>query len=120
MALQFADGGDVDNLLCIGVQREVLGDLPDEDTAIVGSGCNHMVVERVPVGVEDGCGVAAEERDLVRELAALLERDDCKCAATASLPVDRKELGVGLSRSDVGVKRLVWRSRAGKRCTLRI
>lgn len=51
---------------------------------------------RVPVGVENGGGVPAEERDLVRHSAALLEGDDGECAAAAGFPVDCEVLRIGL------------------------
>ena len=51
---------------------------------------------RVPVGVEDGGRVSAEERQLVRRAAALVDGDDGKGAAAARLPVDGYVLGVCL------------------------
>ena len=51
---------------------------------------------RVPVGIENGSGVPAEERDLVGDSAALLEGNDSKCAAAAGLPVDCEVFGIGL------------------------
>jgi hypothetical protein len=69
----------------------------------------------VPVGVEDGGGVPAEERKLVRGAAALIERDDGKGAASAGLPVDREVFGVGLKCMSAGVTR----SRAGELTLIR-
>ena len=43
--------------------------------------------------------MAAEQRDLVRQLAALIERDDGKGAAAGRVPVDREVVGVGLNCS---------------------
>jgi hypothetical protein len=45
---QLHDGRNVDNLLGISMQGEVLGNLPDKDFAIFGSGGDDAVVERVP------------------------------------------------------------------------
>jgi hypothetical protein len=115
MAAQLRHRRNVGGLVGIRVQREVLGHLPEEDLAIVRGGCDQRVVEgtpakplalslslpavrrsRVPVGVEDGGGVPAEEGDLVGRAAALVEGDDGKSAAAAGLPVDCDVLGVGL------------------------
>lgn len=52
--------------------------------------------ESVPVSVEDGGGVATEQRYLVGKLAALVEGDNGEGATTARLPVDGQVLGVGL------------------------
>lgn len=51
---------------------------------------------RVPVGVEDGSSVPAEERDLVGRSAALIDRNDGKGASSAGFPVHGDVLGVGL------------------------
>lgn len=53
-------------------------------------------MESSPVSVEHGRSVAAKQRDLVRSLALLVQRDDCKGAASRRLPIDRQVLGVGL------------------------
>jgi hypothetical protein len=84
------------DLLGICMERETLGHLPYEDLAIVRRGGDDAVVERVPVGVEDGSRVAAEERYLVGDLALLVERDDGEGASAAGLPIDRQVLGIGL------------------------
>lgn len=55
-----------------------------------------MVVEWVPVGIQHGRRVAAEKRNLVWDLAPLVEGNNGKCAATARLPVYREIFGVGL------------------------
>ena len=102
MALELAERRNVDNLIGVGVQRKVLGHLPHKNTGVVGGGGNNVVVEGVPVCVEDGGRVAAEEGDLVRDLAALVDRDDGECAATARLPIDREVLGVGLFAAVAG------------------
>jgi hypothetical protein len=83
--------------------------------AIVGSRCDQRVVERTPtqqlalllpamityvcapVGIEDGSGVPAEERDLVGRAAFLVDRNDSECATAAGFPVDCDVFGVGLS-----------------------
>jgi hypothetical protein len=115
VAAQLRHRRNVGGLVGICVQREVLGHLPQEDLAIVRGGCDQRVVEgapatllalslsvaairraRVPVGVEDGGGVPAEEGDLVGRAATLVEGDDGKSAAAARLPVDGDVLGVGL------------------------
>ena len=82
--------------------------------AIVRGGCNERVVEgtpagclamflsvgapcvRVPVGVEDGSSVPAEERDLVGRTAFFVDGDNGEGATTARLPVDCNVLGIGL------------------------
>lgn len=102
MALELAQRRNVDNLLSVGVERKVLGDLPHKNTGVVGGRGNNVVVERVPVGVEDGGRVAAEEGDLVRDLAALVDGDDGECATTARLPINREVLGVGLFAAVAG------------------
>ena len=58
-----------------------------------------MVVEGVPVRVQHGGSVAAEEGYLVGQLAALVEGDDVEGAATCRLPVDREVLGVDLDKA---------------------
>jgi hypothetical protein len=45
---ELAHGRDIDNLLGVGVQRKILGNLPDKDLAIVGGRGDNVVVERVP------------------------------------------------------------------------
>ena len=55
--------------------------------------------ESVPVGVEDGGGVATEQRDLVGELAPLLKGNDGEGAAARSVPIDRQVIGVDLFSS---------------------
>lgn len=110
---QFADGRNVDNLLGIGVERKALGDLPDEDLSILGSGSDDVVVEGVPaclsasvqeprargtipIGIEDSSGVSTKQRDLVRHLSSLFQGDDGERAATRRVPIDGEEFGVGL------------------------
>lgn len=105
MPLELADGCNVDNLLCVSVQRKAVGDLPHKDAAVVGGRGQDMVVERVPVGVEHGRRVAAEEGDLVGDLAALVDGDDGECATAAGLPIDREVLGVGLCCCGSALKR---------------
>jgi hypothetical protein len=51
---QFANGGNVDNLVAVCVEGEVLWDFPNEDLSIVGGRGNDAVVERVPGLVSDG------------------------------------------------------------------
>jgi hypothetical protein len=51
---------------------------------------------RIPIGVEDGGSVPAEEGNLVGCSAAFIEGNDGKSASTAGLPVDCDVLGVGL------------------------
>ncbi len=53
----------------------------------------------LPVGVENGSRVAAKQRDLVGELATLVERDDGKGAAARRVPIDGEVFGVDLLRS---------------------
>ena len=60
-----------------------------------------MVVEWVPIGVEDGGGVSAEERYPIRGTTALADGDDGEGASTAGFPIDGQELGVGFY--EVGV-----------------
>lgn len=45
---ELAHGRDINNLLGVGEQREILGNLPDKDLAIVGGRGDNVVVERVP------------------------------------------------------------------------
>lgn len=97
MARQLRHGRHILDLLGVGMNREPLGHLPYEDFAVVGPGRDDAVVEGVPVGVEDGSRVAAEERYLVGHLALLVERYDGEGAAAAGLPIDRQVLGVDLS-----------------------
>jgi hypothetical protein len=63
---------------------------------------------RVPVGVEDGSSVPAEERDLVGSPPALIDGDDGKGASTTGFPVHGNIFGVGLC----GVSASFSRSRA--------
>jgi hypothetical protein len=56
----------------------------------------------VPVGVEDGGSVPAEERQLVGGAAALTEGDDGESTAAAGLPVDRDVFRVGLECVSAG------------------
>lgn len=95
------------------MEREALGDLPDEDLSILGSGSDDVVVEGVPVclsanarepgargtipiGIEDSSGVSAEQRDLVRHLSSLFQGDDGERATTRGIPIDGEEFGIGL------------------------
>ncbi len=48
MACQLGKGGNVGGLFGIGEQTESLGNLPQHDFGIVGSGGDHTVVEGVP------------------------------------------------------------------------
>ena len=48
MTSKLAHGRDISNLLGVGVQRKILGDLPDKDLSIVGGRGDNVVVERVP------------------------------------------------------------------------
>lgn len=52
--------------------------------------------QRIPVGVEDGAGVAAEQGNDVGQLAALVERNDSEGATAAGLVVGGQVLGVDL------------------------
>jgi hypothetical protein len=75
--------------------------------AIVGTGCNQRVIERIPngpvsfvmvivclllerlpIGIENGGRVSSEQWDLLGEFSSLFKRDDCKGTTTAGLPVD--------------------------------
>lgn len=49
MAGQLRDGADVGHLLGVDMEGKVLGDLPDEDLAIVRPGCDNVVIEGVPI-----------------------------------------------------------------------
>lgn len=51
---------------------------------------------RLPVGVEDGSSVPAEERNLIGSSATLAEGNDGKCASSTGFPVDCDVFGVGL------------------------
>ena len=109
MASQLSDGRDIFYLLGVGIQGETLGDSPDKSLPIVGARRNNMVVEGVPIGVEDGSGVTAEKGDLVGEFTALVERDDRKGAPAAGFPIDREVFGVGLmsARDDGSASRQI-------------
>lgn len=48
VASELADGRDIGGLLGIGVEGEVLRNLPEEDLSILRSRSNHAVVEGVP------------------------------------------------------------------------
>lgn len=50
----------------------------------------------VPVGIQDGGGMASKQRDLVGHLSLLAKGDDSKSAATAGIPIDGEVVGVGL------------------------
>jgi hypothetical protein len=52
----------------------------------------------LPVGVQNHCGVATEQRDALWKLASLLERDDGESTATTGFPIDSKMLRVDLFR----------------------
>lgn len=58
-----------------------------------------------PVGVEHASGVAAEQRDALRQPAGLVQGDDGKGAAAAGLPVDGEIVWVDLD--EVGVPGIV-------------
>lgn len=96
VAAQPGDGRHIRGLFGVGVQGEVLGDLPEEDLAVVRGRRDERVVEGRPVGVEDGGRVSAEQRQHVGGAAALVDGDDGKGTASAGLPVDGNVFGVGL------------------------
>jgi hypothetical protein len=88
----------VRDLLGVCVERKVLGNLPDEDLAVLGGRGDDAIVERVPVGVEYGGGMSPEEGNLVGQLALLVERDYGERAAARGVPIDRQVLGVDLDQ----------------------
>lgn len=45
--------------------------------------------------------MASKQRDDIRDLSPLLQRDDCKGASSASFPIDGEELRVGLWASQI-------------------
>jgi hypothetical protein len=94
-----------------------LRDLPYEVLAIVGAGSDDSVVKRVPVGIEDGSGMAAEERYLVRDFALLVERNDREGSSAAGLPIDREVLGVDLDVESTCQLRSSAASTRGKRAS---
>ena len=117
MAGQLADRGHVGGLLGVCEESEVLGDLPDEDLAILRGRGDDAIVEgvpvrvdvsgrvasgadgereAVPVGVENGGSVASEQGDQVGQLALLVEGNDGKGATTARVPIDGEVLGIDL------------------------
>lgn len=100
MAGQLAHWGHVCGLLGVGEEREVLGDLPYEDLAIVGARCNDAVVEGVPIGIQHHSCVSAEERYNVGHLSLLVQREDRECATATRFPIDREVLGVHLNDRD--------------------
>jgi hypothetical protein len=51
---------------------------------------------RVPVSIEDGSSVPAEEGDLVGSPAPLIDGNDGKSASSAGFPVNCDVFGVGL------------------------
>lgn len=57
MPRQLAHGCNVCWLFSVGEKREVLGHLPYEDLAVVGSGGDNMVVEGVPGRSRDSTSV---------------------------------------------------------------
>lgn len=50
----------------------------------------------VPVGIQDNSSVPTEQWYLVGKLAPFIHGDDCECATTARLPIDRQVFGIGL------------------------
>lgn len=52
----------------------------------------------LPVGVENHCGVATEQRDALWKLASFLEGDNGKSTTTTSFPIDGKMFRVNLFR----------------------
>ena len=78
------------------MMRSLKGFLRRSLGQIILFGSLWRMCKSVPVSVEDGGGVATEQRYLVGELAALVEGDDGEGATTAGLPVDGQVLGVGL------------------------
>lgn len=48
VASELTDGRDIGGLVGIGVEGEVLGNLPKEDLSILRSRSNHAVVEGIP------------------------------------------------------------------------
>lgn len=52
----------------------------------------------LPVGVEDGGGVATEQRNALRKFAGFVEGDDSKSTTTAGLPIEGEVFGVNLYR----------------------
>lgn len=61
--------------------------------------CGRLV--GAPVGVKDGSRVATEQGHDIGQLSTLVDGNDGKGTAAASLPIDRQVLGVGLDQ--VGV-----------------
>lgn len=107
MSGQLADRRNIGDLLGVREKGEVLWNLPDEHLSIFRCRCNDTIVEGVPVeyvsgscrsigeggrgvpvSVEDGGSVSAKQRDLVRSLAPLLQRNHSKGATTGSIPID--------------------------------
>jgi hypothetical protein len=85
--------------------------------AIIGTGGNQRVVERIPngsvsfamsiiclllqrlpIGIENSSRVSSEQRDLLGEFSSLFKRNDRKGTATTGLPVHSQILRVDLSR----------------------
>lgn len=59
---------------------------------------NSTRLTSLPVGVEHDCGVTAKQRDALRELATLFERDDGESTAATGFPINRKVFRVNLDR----------------------
>jgi hypothetical protein len=120
VSAQLAHWGDIGDLFGVGVKREALGHLPDEDLAILRGRRDNAIVERVPpslvsllcapyvsvwwkglrvavpIGVEDGSSVATEQGNHIGQLASLVQRYHGKGATAGGIPIDRQELGVDL------------------------
>lgn len=69
--------------------------------------------QRIPVGVEDGTGVSAEQGNNFGQLPALVEGDNSEGATTTGFVVDREVLGIGLGEASAGGVRRRDRSGGG-------
>jgi hypothetical protein len=98
VASQTADWRDVRRLLSVRMQRKALWHTPQEDFAIIGARSKQVIIEWIPVGVEDSGSVAAEEGDAIWGPPTLAHGNDSECAASAGFPIDRKVLRVGLDQ----------------------
>lgn len=91
VAAKLAHGGNVGNLLGVGVECEALGDLPDKDLAIIGGRGNHAIIERVP-----------SNKSVSQKLR---RRASMGCAALTSRCRGRQQCGPGTGESDQGASR---------------
>lgn len=95
---------------------EVLGYLPEEDLAIIGTGGYQRVVEGmpgpvstlssrasgvryIPICIEYNGSVSSEEGYLLGDSASFFNRNDCECTTSTGIPIHCDVLGICLNLS---------------------